>query len=90
MNIVIIGNPRKSGDKIKTLATELSEAGINVRYPAENSLDSTEDIKETYERIDWSDFVIAVPVEDITFDYSTTSSLAYAKHTKKPVLISYW
>lgn len=91
MNVVIIGNPSTNGDRIKELATSLSEGGVNVRYPTIDALDTTEDasIIETFERIDWSNFVIAVPKEGLAFSAKTTSELAYAKHCKKPVLIYY-
>lgn len=91
MNITIIGNPQRNGDTISALATTLTEAGINVRYPAENALNTTEDIslEETFDRIDWSDWTIIIPIEGISFDRSSTGAMAYAKHIHKPIFIYY-
>lgn len=88
MNMVIIGNPSVNGEEIKTIATELTESGINVRYPSSDTVEELSAI-ETFERIDWSNFVIAVPRDALNFDAATANYLAYAKHTKKPVLIFY-
>lgn len=88
MNMVIIGNPSTSGDRIKEVATELIASGINVRYPSSDAVEEESAI-ETFERIDWSNFVIAIPRDALNFDTSTANYLAYAKHTKKPVFIYY-
>lgn len=91
MNIVLIGSPKTSGEKIKEIATTLTDAGINVRFPTVDMVDigDTNAMIETFERIDWADFVIAIPREGLTFTSSTTSEIAYAKHKKKAVLIYY-
>lgn len=91
MNIVIIGNAKSNGEKIKNIASVLTEAGINVRYPTVDELDTSEDfsIIESFERIDWAHFVIAIPKEGLAFTQTVTSEVAYAKHCKKPVLIYY-
>lgn len=91
MNAVIIGNPKTNGEKVKDIATMLTEAGINVRYPTIDTLETSEDfsIIETFNRIDWSNIVIAIPREGLTFGPTITSEIAYAKHSKKPVFIYY-
>ena len=91
MNIVLIGNPKTNGETIKEIAGTLTDAGISVRYPTGDSLDIGEDVAiiETFERIDWADFVIAIPKNGLTFNQSTTSEIAYAKHRKKTVFIFY-
>lgn len=91
MNIVIIGNPKRCGDKIKEIAAVLTESGINVRYPTSDTLETNDDlnIQETFSRIDWADFVLAIPREALGFDQSTMGEVAYAKHVRKPVFVYY-
>lgn len=91
MNVTIVGNPKNSSEKMKKIETRLTDASVNVRHPAMEGLDTADgyDIIETFERIDWCDWVIAVPLEGLTFGQQTTSELAYAKHAKKPVFIYY-
>lgn len=91
MNIVIIGNPKRCGDKIKEIAAVLTESGINVRYPTSDMLETNDDlnIQETFSRIDWADFVLAIPREGLGFDHSTMGEVAYAKHVRKPVFVYY-
>lgn len=88
MNIVIIGNPKASSECIKEIAESFTEAGINVRYPSVDSIEQNSAM-ETFERIDWSNFVIAIPKVDLNFDSATAIYLAYAKHMNKPVFIFY-
>lgn len=91
MNIVIIGNIKTNADDIKSIAEKLAEAGIGVRYPAFDMPDVSADSEmvAAFERIDWADFVIAIPRDGLTFSHATTSEIAYAKYRKKPVLIYY-
>ena len=91
MNVAIVGNPKISSEKMNQIAARLTDANINVRHPDMEGLDRADnyDIIETFERIDWCDWVIAVPREGLTFGQQTNSELAYAKHAKKPVFIYY-
>lgn len=93
MNIVIIGNAKNQSisEKITSFASTLVEAGLNVRYPSSDSLDTAEDLnfQETFSRIDWADIVLAIPKEGLSFAHSTMSEVAYAKHVKKPVFVYY-
>lgn len=91
MNVVIVGNPKTNIEEIKAIAASLTDSGFSVRYPTVEMLEISEDsaMVETFERIDWSDVVIAVPREGLTFGHMTTSEIAYAKHKKKAVLIYY-
>lgn len=91
MNLVIIGNVRTNGETIKKVSSLMIEAGINVRYPTEDddNLETGMVIQETFERIDWCDFALAIPKEGITFGISTTYELTYARKRGKPVLIYY-
>lgn len=91
MNIVIIGSPKSNAEEIKTIAAKLTDAGMNVRYPTVEMLDigETSAMVETFERIDWSDFVIAIPKEDLAFTHTTSAEISYAKHKKKAVFIYY-
>lgn len=84
MNIVLIGNMKTNGEKIKAIAEKFSETGINTRYPSEHF-----DMIKAFENIDWADHVIAVPREGLTFDHSTDSEISYAKYRKKDVFIYY-
>lgn len=93
MNIVILGNAKNVSvsEKITSIASTLVEAGLNVRYPSSDSLDTAEDLsfQETFGRIDWADMVLAIPKEGLSFAHSTMSEVAYAKHVKKPVFVYY-
>lgn len=93
MNIVILGNTKSAtvSEKINAIASTLVAAGINVRYPTADALDTSEDLnfQETFGRIDWADIVLAIPKEGLSFGYSTMSEVAYAKHVKKPVFVYY-
>lgn len=91
MNIVLIGNPKTNGDTIKEIAAKFVDAGMNVRYPTVDELPTGEDVAiiETFERIDWADFVIAIPRDGLSLNYATTSEIAYAKHKHKAVFLYY-
>lgn len=84
MNIVLIGNMKTNGDKIKAIAEKFSATGIAAKYPSDHS-----DMINAFENIDWADLVIAVPREGLTFDHSTDSEISYAKYRKKEVFIYY-
>lgn len=93
MNIVILGNAKNPSvsEKITAIASTLVEAGLNVRYPSSDVLETAEDLnfQETFGRIDWADMVLAIPKEGLSFAHSTMSEVAYAKHVKKPVFVYY-
>lgn len=91
MNIVLIGNPKINGEKIKEVASQLTDAGINVRYPTVDELDTSADIPiiEMFERIDWCTAALVFPRDGLNMDMSTTTAMAYAKHAKKPVFVYY-
>lgn len=93
MNIVILGNAKNPSvsEKITSIASSLVEAGLNVRYPSSDTLETAEDLnfQETFGRIDWADMVLAIPKEGLSFAHSTMSEVAYAKHVKKPVFVYY-
>lgn len=93
MNIVILGNAKTPSvsEKITAIASTLVEAGLNVRYPSSDTLETAEDLnfQETFGRIDWADMVLAIPKEGLSFAHSTMSEVAYAKHVKKPVFVYY-
>ena len=91
MNVAIVGNAQVNTEKIKDIATMLTESGLDVRYPTLDSLETSEDfsIIEVFKRIDWANIILAVPREGISFDAIVTSEIAYAKHCKKPVFIYY-
>lgn len=93
MNVVILGNAKQTNvsDTIKSVASIFVEAGINVRYPAGEDLDTSEDLsfQETYARIDWADVVMAIPRDGLSFEHSIMGQVAYAKHVKKPVFVYY-
>lgn len=84
MNIVLIGNMKTNGDKIKAIAEKFSITGITARYPSGQS-----DIIKAFENIDWADIIIAIPREGLTFDHSTDSEISYAKYRRKDVFIYY-
>lgn len=91
MNIVLIGNPKNSTERIETIATMLTEAKNNISYASIELLESGEStfLIEMFKQIDWADLVVAIPMEELTFDQLTTSEMAYAKHCKKSVFIYY-
>lgn len=91
MNIVLIGNPKTSGEKIKEVAAQLADNGISVRYPTTDELDTAVDIPiiEMFERIDWCTAALVFPRDGLNMDISTTTAMAYAKHAKKPVFVYY-
>lgn len=93
MNVVILGNAKNVSvsEKITSIAALLVEAGLNVRYPSSDTLETAQDLnfQETFGRIDWADMVLAIPKEGLSFAHSTMSEVAYAKHVKKPVFVYY-
>lgn len=91
MNIVLIGNPKTSTERIETIATMLTEAKNNISYASIELLESGEStfLIEMFKQIDWADLVVAIPMEELAFDQLTTSEMVYAKHCKKPVFIYY-
>lgn len=91
MNVAIIGNPKVSAEKMKQISTRLMDINVNIQHPPLDGLDTGDDydIIDTFKRIDWCDWVVAVPREGLTFSQQTTSELAYARHAAKPVFIFY-
>lgn len=91
MNVAIIGNSQKRAEKIKAIAAVLNDSEINVQYPSFDEPDPVGDveIREIFARIDRADLVLAIPREGLSFEHSTMSEIAYAKHVKKPVFVYY-
>ena len=91
MNVTIIGNQKTNGDIIKGISDIFINSGADVRYSSDDGIVSSEDSVaiESFERIDWSDIVIAVPKSGLTFAQSVLMEVTYAKYRKKKILIFY-